>query len=445
MSDLAIKNASIVNEGKTFPGSVVIKDGRIEAILKGDTPVKSRKIIDATGLYLLPGVIDDQVHFREPGLTHKGDIWHESRAAAAGGITSYMEMPNTKPQTITQEALHDKFAIAKNSSLVNYSFYMGATNDNLEELLKTDPKHVCGIKIFMGASTGNMLVDNPESLRNIFSKAGLLIAVHCEDETTIINNSRMARDKYGEDVPITQHPAIRSEEACYLSSSLAVRLAKEHNTRLHILHLSTGRELELLQPGVDLKTKKITSEVCVHHLWFNDSGYKSLGTRIKWNPAIKTESDQKALLKGLIDNRIDVVATDHAPHTLEEKNETYFKAPSGGPLVQHSLVAMLEFYKRGELSLETIVSKMCHSPSEIFAVSGRGYIREGYWADLVLVDLNRKWKVRPENIISKCGWSPFEDITFSSKIDTTIVNGVIIYNDGKIIENKAARPLEFDR
>ena len=445
MIDLLIKNATVINEGLRFIGSVLVDQGKITEIIEGECQGTARQVIDATNLILIPGVIDDQVHFREPGLTHKADIWHESRAAAAGGITSFMEMPNTKPQTIKQQALQDKFNIAREKSLVNYSFYIGATNDNLDELLKTDPKNVCGIKVFMGASTGNMLVDNPESLRNIFSHAHLPVATHCEDETTIRTNLEFYTNKFGKNIPIRYHPLIRSEEACYKSTSLAIELAEKYNTRLHVLHLSTEKELNLFKPGGDLSKKRITSEVCVHHLWFNESDYEKAGARIKWNPAIKTEKDQNALMNALISNRIDIVATDHAPHTAEEKSRDYFEAPSGGPLVQHSLVAMLEFYKKGTIPLEKIVEKMCHAPADIFHVSKRGYIRKGYWADLTLVDLNNPWLVTKDNILSKCGWSPFENVRFTSKVMKTIVNGVTVYDNEQIMENKASAPLEFER
>ena len=445
MTDLLIKNATIINENSRTTGSVAVNQGRISEIVDGECNISAKKIIDATHLILIPGVIDDQVHFREPGLTHKADIWHESRAAAAGGITSYMEMPNTNPQTITQKALQNKFNIAREKSLVNYSFYMGATNDNLDELVKTDPKTVCGIKVFMGASTGNMLVDNPKSLRDIFSYAHLPVATHCEDEGTIKANLEKYKNQFGDDLPISYHPLIRSEEACYKSTTLAIELAEKYNTRLHVLHLSTGKELNLFQQGGDLRTKRITNEVCVHHLWFNNSDYKKLGARIKWNPAIKTRKDQEALLEGLLNDCIDIVATDHAPHTIEEKKQNYYQAPSGGPLVQHSLVAMLELHKKGIISLEKIVEKMCHAPAEIFQISKRGYIRKGYWADLILVDLDKSWTVNNTNILSKCGWSPFENVRFSSKVITTLVNGVVVYDNDDIIENQVAAPLEFER
>jgi dihydroorotase len=445
MSDLLIKNATIVNKGEQFNGSVTIDDGKIISVDRTNRNNKAKNTIDASGLILIPGVIDDQVHFRDPGLTHKGDLYSESRAAAAGGVTSYMEMPNTKPQTITQQTLADKYDKAEKNSLVNYSFYMGATNDNLDELLKTDRKTVCGIKIFMGSSTGNMLVDNKDTLRDIFSHADLPIAVHCEDENTIQANSKKYKQQYGDALPFSYHPIIRNTEACYKSSSFAVDLAAKHGTRLHILHLSTGKELDLFSVEQDRQKKQITSEVCVHHLWFNDSDYENLGARIKWNPAIKTESDQKALFNGLLEGKIDVVATDHAPHTIDEKSNSYFRTPSGGPLVQHSLVAMLEFYHRGSISLEQVVDKMCHAPADIFKVSKRGYIEEGNWADLVLIDLNNTWEVIPSNILYKCGWSPFEGQKFQSKVHTTIVNGNIVYANDTVVEGSTGKRLLFDR
>jgi dihydroorotase len=445
MPDLLIKNASIVNEGRTFKGSVLIDKQHILSIHKGQDYPEASKVIDATGLYLFPGVIDDQVHFREPGLTHKGDIWTESRAAAAGGVTSYMDMPNTNPQTITQSALKDKFDIGARNSLVNYSFYMGATNDNLKELVKTDPLNVCGIKLFMGASTGNMLVDNPESLKAIFAEVPLLLAVHCEHEPTIRENTTLYKEKFGDSIPVKYHPLIRSEEACYRSTYHAVELASKNGTRLHVLHLSTGKELELFEAACDLQNKQITNEVCVHHLWFCDKDYDKLGMRIKWNPAIKTSSDREALINGILDDKIDIIATDHAPHTIEEKSKGYFQAPSGGPLIQHSLVVMLELYKRQLIPLETIINKMCHTPADIFRISKRGYIREGYWADLVLVDLNASWTVGPANILYKCGWSPFDGTVFSTQVITTFVNGETVYDRGKINEVSTARALQFNR
>ena len=443
-----IANATIINENKTFEGHILISEGKIDCIYDSKTQISKidhGKYIEAKGKILIPGVIDDQVHFREPGLTHKADIYTESRAAIAGGITSYMEMPNTNPQTVTQARLKEKFDLAKTKSLANYSFYIGATNDNIEELLKTDPKKVCGIKVFMGSSTGNMLVNNPESLEKIFSQAPVLIATHCEDEETIMTNTTDYKKRYGEDVPISCHPEIRSDEACYKSSSLAVNLAKKHNARLHILHLSSKKELELFDSETPLKNKKITSEVCVHHLWFEKKDYTKYGTRIKWNPAVKEKEDREALFEGLLSNKLDVVATDHAPHTRDEKDNTYFKAPSGGPLVQHSLQAMLEFYFQGKISLEKIVEKMCHAPADIFKIKNRGYIKEGFWADLVLLDLNTSQKVDSSNILYKCEWSPFEGVTFHSKIAYTIINGNVVYQDGKFHENNKGMALEFNR
>lgn len=443
MKSLLIKNAVIVNEGKQIKADVLITGGYISKIFTAPETVKADKIIDARGLYLLPGIIDDQVHFREPGLTHKGDILSESRAAAAGGVTSYMEMPNTNPQSVTHEELEKKYDIAAEKSMVNYSFYLGATNDNIEEIKKTDPKKVCGIKVFMGSSTGNMLVDNISSLQRIFAESPTIIATHCEDESIIQANLSSYREKFGDTISFDYHPMIRSAEACYRSSALAAELASKFGSRLHILHLSTARELSLFESGTDFRKKKITSEVCVHHLWFNDSDYKKYGSRIKWNPAIKFAEDQNALHEGLLKNKIDVIATDHAPHTIEEKNQGYFKAPSGGPLVQHSLVAMLELYHRGKIDLETIVRKMCHAPADLFRVKERGYIREGYKADLVLVDLNSPWMVNNSNIYYKCKWSPFEGTNFKSKVITTIVNGNIVYDKGEFLFNSAER-LEFE-
>jgi dihydroorotase len=445
MYDLKIINATLVNEGRQFKATVYIKD-KIIASISDDTPnQEALQTIDASGLYLIPGVIDDQVHFRQPGPVHKGTIRTESRAAAAGGVTSYMEMPNTNPQTIDQITLAEKFSIASRDSLVNYSFYIGATNNNLNELLKTDRKKACGVKIFMGSSTGNMLVDNIESLRNIFSQVDLPITVHCEDEGIIRANTEKYRRLYGEKIPFSFHPVIRNTESCYKSSSLAVELATKYGTRLHILHVSTAKELELFTAGGDLYNKKITAEVCVHHLWFNDTDYEKYGANIKWNPAIKSKEDQKALFNAVLNDKIDVIATDHAPHTTEEKANSYFSAPSGGPLVQHSLPVMLEFYKNGNISLEKIVQKMCHAPADIFHVSKRGYLREGYWADMVLVDLNKTWKVDKSTILYKCGWSPFEGLEFRSKVHLTFVNGSIVYTADKLIENSCGLPLEFDR
>lgn len=446
MMKTLIKNATIVNEGKRINGSVLIEGEFISRVFHDSIPSElintETEVINAEGLYLFPGVIDDQVHFREPGFLHKGEIATESQAAAAGGVTTYMEMPNTNPQSVTQEELQKKYNRAAEVSAVNYSFYMGATNDNLNEVLKTDPANVCGIKIFMGSSTGNMLVDDENTLSEIFRNAHTLVATHCEDEKTIQRNFESAQAKYGELVPMTEHGRIRSDEACYLSSAKAVNLASKFNTRLHILHLSTAKEMSLFQPG-PVKNKNITAEVCVHHLWFDDRDYEKLGTRIKWNPAIKTLEDKEALWEALLTDKIDVISTDHAPHTLQEKNNTYFKAPSGGPLVQHSLVAMLEMSRKGLISVEKVVQKMCHAPADLFRIKKRGYIREGYFADLVLVDPNKNWIVSPENILYKCGWSPFEGIEFSHKVVSTFVNGSIVYN-GKIIDRVKGKRIYFD-
>jgi dihydroorotase len=445
MSTTLITQATIINEGKQIRADLLIRDERIEKILPAGykLPFKPDNTIEASGSYLLPGAIDDQVHFREPGLTHKGDLYHESRAAVAGGVTSYMEMPNTFPQTTTQQLLEDKYNLAAKVSLANYSFYMGATNDNLDELLKTDPAKVCGIKIFMGSSTGNMLVDNPDTLKSIFSHSPMLIAVHCEDETIILNNIRHARERFADDVPVYLHPVIRSAEACFRSSRLAVSLAEQYNTRLHVLHLSTALEMSLFKSGIPLAEKRITAEVCVHHLLFDDRDYFTLGNLIKWNPAIKSRADKDALLQALIDGQIDVVATDHAPHTLEEKQNTYFKAPSGGPLVQHSLTAMLEFCKKGKLSLEMVVEKMCHAPATIFRVKERGFIREGYFADLVLVNPNNPWTVSTNSLHYKCQWSPLLGMQFSNQVTHTFVNGHLAYCEGAFFEQKKGHRLTF--
>ena len=445
MNSILVVNAKIVNEGKVVEGDVFIRNGRIEKVGINLIGQYADKVIDANGHYLLPGLIDDQVHFREPGLTHKGDIYSESRAAVAGGITSFMEMPNTVPNTVTQELLAEKYEIGRQNSLANYSFYFGATNDNLEEVLKTNQRDVCGIKVFMGSSTGNMLVDNTKTLENIFSKVDMLIATHCEDEATIQKNIGTFRKKYGEEVPFEMHPEIRSREACYLSSSLAVNLAKKHNTKLHILHISTEDELDLFESSKTLSEKRITAEVCIHHLWFDQGDYKTKKSLIKWNPAVKMSSDKEALLQGLLNNKIDVLATDHAPHTLEEKQNSYFKAPSGGPLVQHSLVAAMDFYKAGKISIEQIVEKMCHNPAILFRLDSRGFIREGYFADLVLIDPHNKWKVDTSNILYKCGWSPFEGHEFSSQITHTIVSGHLAYENGNFNESKNGKRLLFSR
>lgn len=444
MKSTLIINANIVNENKVFQADVLIRGERIEKIGKDLQATFADQVIDAKGKYLLPGVIDDQVHFREPGLTHKANIYTESRAAVAGGVTSFMEMPNTVPPAFTHQLLEDKYRIASKNSLANYSFFLGASHDNLDEILKTDATQVCGLKIFMGSSTGNLLVDDPKVLEEIFSKVPFLIAAHCEDEPTIRKNTEDYRNKYGEDLPVEYHPLIRSEEACYLSSSFAVDLAKKHGTRFHVLHISTAKETLLFDDKTPLEKKKVTAEACVHHLWFSNEDYKRLGTKIKWNPAIKTPLDQKAIMIALLNDYIDVIATDHAPHTLEEKKNTYFKAPSGGPLVQHSLVAMLEFYHRGEIPLEKIVQKMCHNPAILFRVQERGFIREGYFADLVLVDLNNPWEVNTGNILSKCGWSPFEGETFRSKISHTFVSGHLAYADGVLSETQPGKRLLFN-
>lgn len=440
-----IKNASIVNEGKITKGNVLITGRYITEISETEINTKADKIIDAEGKYLFPGCIDDQVHFREPGLTHKGEIYTEAKAAVAGGVTSFMEMPNTVPNTFTQELLEEKYKRASEVSLANYSFFMGASNDNIEEVLKTDPGNVCGVKVFMGSSTGNMLVDKKETLEALFSKCKMLIATHCEDEATIKHNMEVYREKYGEDVPMECHPLIRSEEACYKSSSLAVELAKKYNTRLHILHISTAKELSLFDNTLPLKKKRITAEACIHHLWFSDADYKTKGAFIKWNPAVKTAKDRDAILQGVLDNRIDVIATDHAPHTIEEKKQAYFKAPSGGPLVQHSLNAMLEFYKQGKITLEKIAEKMAHAVADCFQIEKRGYIRKGYFADLVLVDLNDSYTVEKSNVLYKCGWSPFEGTTFHSVVTHTFVSGHLVYNNGAFNEEKKGERLTFER
>lgn len=444
MSTILIKAASVVNEGKIFVADVLIKDGRIEKIAPS-IAVQADKEINAEGLHLLPGMIDDQVHFREPGLTHKADIFTESMAAVAGGITSFMEMPNTVPNTLTQELLADKYAIANEMSLANYSFYMGASNDNIEEVLKTDPKNVCGIKVFMGSSTGNMLVDNEKTLENIFSKAPMLVATHCEDEATIRANMAAYKEKYGDALTIDMHPLIRNAEACYKSSSLAVELAKKYDTRLHILHISTAKEVALFDNVTPLVQKRITAEACVHHLWFNDTDYAKKGNFIKWNPAVKSATDQAGVLKGLLDGYIDVIATDHAPHTMDEKNQAYAQAPSGGPLVQHALPALLEMHLQGKISLEQIVEKSAHNVAICYQLAERGFIREGYWADLVLVDLNDPCKVTPLNVFYKCGWSPFDGETFTASITHTFVSGNLAYQKGKFMTNETGKRLTFNR
>jgi len=439
-----LKNAQVINEGSVIKADVLIQGERITKIATEINDVEA-EVIDLSGKFLMPGVIDDQVHFREPGLTHKGRIYTEAKAAVAGGITSFMEMPNTKPQALTQELLEDKYQIGAKDSLANYSFFMGASNENLEQVLKTDPKRVAGIKIFMGSSTGNMLVDDKQVLNSIFSKCDMLIAVHCEDEETIRNNSAKMKAEYGEDLPIRFHPIIRNDDACYKSSSMAVELANKHNTRLHILHISTAKETALFRNDVPLKEKRITAEACIHHLWFDESSYDEKGTFIKWNPAVKSAKDKEGVWKALLDDRIDIIATDHAPHTIEEKENTYFKAPSGGPLVQHSLVAMLEFYHQGKVSLEWIVNKMCHAPADCFQVKERGFIREGYYADLVVVDIDKSWTVNKGNILYDCGWSPFEGVKFKSTVSKTFVSGNLVYDNGTFDESTRGMRLEFDR
>lgn len=443
-----LKNAQIVNEGQIFKGHVLIDGERIAKVLKADEDISAyeadAEVLDIRNNYLLPGVIDDQCHFREPGLTHKANIHTESRAAVAGGTTSFMEMPNTVPNTLTQELLQDKYDIAEKTSFANYSFYMGASNDNIEEVLKTDPKTICGVKVFMGSSTGNMLVDNKETLEELFSKCKLLIAAHCEDETTIRNNMATYKEKYGEDVPIECHPEIRSEEACYLSSSLAIELAKKHNTRFHLFHLSTAKEIGLLENKTPLREKRITAEACIHHMWFSDEDYKTKGAFIKWNPAVKKASDRDAILQGVLDNYIDVIATDHAPHTVDEKLNTYFNAASGGPMVQHALVAMLEMYHDGKISLERVVEKMSHAVADCFRIEDRGFIKAGQFADLVVVDLDNPWTVEKENLLYKCGWSPMEGQTFKSKVMQTFVNGHLVYNMGEIDEDYRGKRMTFD-
>lgn len=448
MNSILIRNARIVNEGRIQEGDIYIKNGIIESI--GAAVGKSAdREIEAAGLCAFPGVIDDQVHFREPGLTHKAEIYTEARAAVAGGTTSFMEMPNTRPPALTQALLEEKYQRAAAVSLANYSFFMGCSNDNLEEVLKTDPKSVCGVKVFMGSSTGNMLVDDTNTLRQLFRLSPLLIATHCEDEATIKRNEKRYKAEYGEDIDIAMHPLIRSAEACYLSSSLAVELAREFDTRLHILHISSARELELFDNKIPRREKRISSEVCVHHLSFDDHDYKDLGTRIKCNPAIKSSQDRQALLAALKDGRLDIIATDHAPHTLEEKTNPYFKAPSGLPLVQHSLVMMLEFYHKGLLTLEEIADKMSHAPADIFQIKERGYLREGYRADMVLVDLNAPWTVGKENILYKCAWSPLEGRSFRSRVKYTLVNGHPVFRQDEqgfhFDESRKGERLAFER
>lgn len=446
LKTILIKNVNIVNEGSIFNGDILIEGDYIKEINDSISAKSSEvQVLDAEGKYLLPGAIDDQVHFREPGLTHKANIETESRAAIAGGITSFIEMPNTNPQTTTVEKLEEKFDIASKASYANYSFMFGGTNDNLDEILKVDTKTVAGLKLFLGSSTGNMLVDNPEVLEKIFKSTDMVISVHCEDEGTIKKNFQEHLEEYGDDIPVKCHPIIRSEEACYLSSSKAIELAKKTGARLHVFHLSTGKETKLFSNKIPLKDKKITAEVCIHHLWFTDKDYDEKGTHIKWNPAVKTEKDRDQLWKALLDDRIDVIATDHAPHTLEEKSNVYTSAPSGGPLVQHALPAILEMHHKGKISIEKIVEKMCHNPAILFQVEKRGYVKEGYFADLVLVDLNNPWTVTKDNILYKCGWSPFEGTTFRSRITHTFLNGNLVYENSKFTDIKSAKRLTFNR
>ena len=445
MSTLLIRNAKLVNEGKIYHADVFIKNGFIEKIDTNGIAMHADRVINAEGQYLLPGVIDDQVHFREPGLTHKGEIYTEAKAAVAGGITSFMEQPNTFPNAVTLELLEQKYTRAAQCSLANYSFFMGTTNKNLEELLKLDETKIAGVKIFMGSSTGDMLVDDPIALENIFKNVKTLIAAHCEDDPMIKQNQKKFIEQYGEEMPAKYHGQIRSDEACYKSSSFAVELAKKHNTRLHIFHLSTEKELALFRNDIPLNEKRITAEACIHHLWFSDADYETKGNFIKWNPAVKTAKDREAIFTAMLDGRIDVIATDHAPHTFEEKSQSYLKAPSGGPLVQHALNAMLEFYHQGKISLEMIVQKMCHNVAILFEIDRRGFIREGFYADLVLVDLNKKYTVSKENILYKCKWSPFEGTMFNSVVTHTIVNGCLVYEEGKFDESTNGMRLKFNR
>jgi len=445
MKNILIKGATVVNEGISEIKDVLIENEIIKSIAQNIEATDNTEIINAKGKYLIPGAIDDQVHFREPGLTHKANIATESKAAAAGGITTFIEMPNTVPQATTQKLLEDKFSVAAKDSYVNYSFMFGGTNDNLNELLKTDPKKVAGIKLFLGSSTGNMLVDNPEVLEKIFSSTDLVISVHCEDEETIKTNFKKALETYGEDIPMNQHPIIRSEEACYLSSSKAIELAKKTGARLHVFHLSTGKETSLFDNSIPLKDKKITAEVCIHHLNFTTDDYDKKGTFIKWNPAVKTQADKDQLWTALLDDRIDVIATDHAPHTLDEKQNVYTKAPSGGPLVQHAIPAMMSYVDSGKISIEKMVEKMCHNPAILFEIKKRGYIKEGFYADLVLIDPKKTWTVNKDNILYKCGWSPFEGVTFNNTITHTFINGNLTYNQGDFDEKTKGKRITFNR
>lgn len=447
MSKLLIKNATIINEGRSYKGSVLVENDIIISVVEGDFVNQNTDnmiIVDASGKILIPGVIDDQVHFRDPGLTHKGDISSESRAAVAGGITSFMDMPNTMPLTTTVEALENKYLMGADKAYANFSFYMGATNNNLHELQKVDPRTVCGVKVFMGSSTGNMLVDNKETLSGIFAETKMLITTHCEDEITIQQNKAHYTSLYGNDLALKYHPLIRNAEACYRSSSFAIELATKYKARLHVLHISTEKEMELFSNNIPLVDKNITAEVCVHHLWFSDADYEKYGNKIKWNPAIKAESDRNALIEALKSDKIDVVATDHAPHLMREKEGSCLKAASGGPLVQHSLVAMLQMVRNGIFSYEKVIQKMCHAPADLYRIERRGYIRPGYFADLVLVDPNAEWTVDKENILYKCGWSPFESTTFNHNVTDTWVNGQHVYDNGKINENIRGKRLLFN-
>lgn len=444
MKSILIVNGKLVNEGKIIEADILCKDGMITKI-GSNISEKADVTIDAKGKYIFPGVIDDQVHFREPGLTHKANIYSEAKAGVAGGTTTFMEMPNTNPQTLTQQLLEDKYKIAENTSLANYSFYIGASNSNYDEVMKTDIKNVCGIKVFMGSSTGDMLVDDEQVLEKLFANAPMLIATHCEDEATVRKNAEIYKAKYPEDAPAFIHPLIRNEEACIKSSSFAIGLAKKFNTRLHILHISTAEECLQFDNKLPLEKKRITSEACTHHLWFDSGDYEMRGNFIKWNPAVKEARHKEAIFKALLDDRIDVLATDHAPHTLEEKSSGYWKAPSGGPLIQHALVAMLEFYKKGKITLERIAEKMAHAPAICFQIEKRGFIREGFWADLAIVDLNYTWKVEKSNILAKCGWSPFEGETFHAKVSHTIVSGHLAYENGVFHEETKGKRLTFDR
>ncbi len=447
MNPKLINNARIINENNDFTGSVLIGDEKIKKVfsepLSEKEILKDWEVIDATGLILIPGIIDDHVHFREPGLTQKADIYSESKAAIAGGVTSFMEMPNTKPATTSIHELEKKYELAKQKSFANYSFYFGATNNNFEEIQKINPSEIPGIKLFMGSSTGNMLIDNENTLSKIFAESPKILVSHCEDEKTIKDNTEYYKKKFDGDIPFKNHPLIRSEEACYKSSSKAIKLAKKYNTRLHILHLSTAKELELFNEDIPLEEKKITGEVCIHHLWFNDTFYKDLGYRIKWNPAVKKQNDQIKLLEGLINNKIDVIATDHAPHLLKEKQQTYLKSPSGGPMIQHSLLAMMEFFHENKITVNKIVEKMCHNPAKLFKVKKRGFIKEGYWADLVLIDPGKTYNINTDNILYKCKWSPMENLTFKSSVSHTFINGHLAYEKGNVSNQRHAKRIEF--